>query len=808
MANQIKTDFLFLLDDKQMVAALGRVNDRLSGFNQGLDSLGGKAIILNQTIELLTKAGDAAQSVFETARQGAASEGVFTAFGAQMRKFGMTAESGLEQFSRSVSGTVDKVSLLSSANKALLSGLDPEVIATTMEYVSKYSRTQQSGGRTPGELLNTVITGVTRGSTEFLDDVGIIVSQTQVVNEKTKEWGRSLTDLEKKQVVVAEAMKQMSEKMSDFDDLADNQSEKIERLVAKLRNWRNELAAFTADVVVPAGIDPKRSASMFGSLDAELTYYKKLLDAQKKAGAAGDAVAKTQNRIAEIQSQQEIEKRERAHVLLSGGSVASAEKFRKDLKDNADSLATVELESSTAGLTAYQKELKKINDTYAAMPKYTPELKKQADEYLRIAKSNLSKDQAVKNDKKAFQSAERLQREIDRKAERLTEETEKNKTEIKIAELSDYGSEALAIENKFRAEDLKAQRELVDDMYDAEKLGSAKLEQLAQTKFDSRISLISAQRDAERRAFAEKQAEAEQEIVWQSMLAEMDLADQQKQSASSLRKQTWENRQSFQDRFSDEYTQKDNALKRDMWSKFTETNDWDAAEMWYRQEKAALDYAASIGTVSKNLSDFSNITNQDVKGAFESLEAPMSTFIKSMGEGKFQFSELISGIEDQLKIYAAGKTAHFLMEAAYSGYMGLIKSMNPLTAWESPLWYNQASQYLSSAAVMGSFVTGMGLAGMAHDGIDYIPKTGTWLIEEGERITDKRTNADLKAFLANPTMGGGVSVSLGGITINGGDEQGVLKAIPQFEKAVTDIVIKAVSGGNASLRNAISTYAR
>lgn len=41
-----------------------------------------------------------------------------------------------------------------------------------------------------------------------------------------------------------------------------------------------------------------------------------------------------------------------------------------------------------------------------------------------------------------------------------------------------------------------------------------------------------------------------------------------------------------------------------------------------------------------------------------------------------------------------------------------------------------------------------GLAGMAHDGMDYIPREGTWLLDEGERVVDRRTNADLKSFLA------------------------------------------------------------
>ena len=46
------------------------------------------------------------------------------------------------------------------------------------------------------------------------------------------------------------------------------------------------------------------------------------------------------------------------------------------------------------------------------------------------------------------------------------------------------------------------------------------------------------------------------------------------------------------------------------------------------------------------------------------------------------------------------------------------------------------------------------IQGMAHDGIDNIPKEGTWLLDKGERVVDSRTNADLKNYLAN---GGGSS---------------------------------------------------
>lgn len=40
------------------------------------------------------------------------------------------------------------------------------------------------------------------------------------------------------------------------------------------------------------------------------------------------------------------------------------------------------------------------------------------------------------------------------------------------------------------------------------------------------------------------------------------------------------------------------------------------------------------------------------------------------------------------------------------------------------------------------------MAGMAHDGIDSIPQTGTWLLEKGERVTTANTSAKLDATLA------------------------------------------------------------
>lgn len=53
-----------------------------------------------------------------------------------------------------------------------------------------------------------------------------------------------------------------------------------------------------------------------------------------------------------------------------------------------------------------------------------------------------------------------------------------------------------------------------------------------------------------------------------------------------------------------------------------------------------------------------------------------------------------------------------------------------------------------------AFATATGAAqlalvkGQAHDGLDKVPSTGTYLLEKGERVVDKRLNADLSNFLS------------------------------------------------------------
>lgn len=113
--------------------------------------------------------------------------------------------------------------------------------------------------------------------------------------------------------------------------------------------------------------------------------------------------------------------------------------------------------------------------------------------------------------------------------------------------------------------------------------------------------------------------------------------------------------------------------------------------------------------------------------------------------------------------------------SAYAALYSIQKSfnlaqaiMNGYTAI-SAAWASAAFPYNLPAVAMATMETGVlqaaisavSPAGMAHDGIDNIPKEGTWLLDKGERVVDSRTNSDLKNYLKNSS-----NSSNSGTTVN------------------------------------------
>lgn len=200
---------------------------------------------------------------------------------------------------------------------------------------------------------------------------------------------------------------------------------------------------------------------------------------------------------------------------------------------------------------------------------------------------------------------------------------------------------------------------------------------------------------------------------------------------------------------------------------------------------------------------FQSMTS-DIQGAFENMTGALGdAFAKFAETGKMNLSDLAASLHKTLVMYAAQKTAILLMTAAYEGVMGLVASAGNQQE-QAKKHYAAAASAIVGAAIMGSFVAGAGLANMAHKGITDVPEDGTWLLQKNERVVDAKTNQDLKQFLKEG--GGGKAVTFGDININGGDEQGVMRALPKLRETILDVVNSDIAG-NGRTRNTVMQYA-
>ncbi|HBR1860192.1 TPA: phage tail tape measure protein [Klebsiella pneumoniae] len=86
---------------------------------------------------------------------------------------------------------------------------------------------------------------------------------------------------------------------------------------------------------------------------------------------------------------------------------------------------------------------------------------------------------------------------------------------------------------------------------------------------------------------------------------------------------------------------------------------------------------------------------------------------------------------------------------------------------------------------MVAAISAASLSGMAHDGIDAVPETGTWLLQKGERVTTAATSAKLDATLdrvSKDSTGGKLPDVHISTTVNGDPDQRTLALLKETQK--------------------------
>jgi len=135
------------------------------------------------------------EMVKDLALASAEADSVSRSFERMAVSVGFTGDELTRSMREATDNMVSDVALQKNAMRSLISGIDPQDMLVSMKFVSRFA---QSVGGDAEQLMQTVMTGLARGSAQFLDDVGI-----QVMGSSD---------------VVGDAIEQMKEKMLELDE--------------------------------------------------------------------------------------------------------------------------------------------------------------------------------------------------------------------------------------------------------------------------------------------------------------------------------------------------------------------------------------------------------------------------------------------------------------------------------------------------------------------------------------------------------------------------------------------------------------
>ncbi|EFH5675802.1 tape measure protein [Escherichia coli] len=175
-----------------------------------------------------------------------------------------------------------------------------------------------------------------------------------------------------------------------------------------------------------------------------------------------------------------------------------------------------------------------------------------------------------------------------------------------------------------------------------------------------------------------------------------------------------------------------------------------ALKKWHKQQldmqKQLLDeklineqiYADRVAEInqknSEKLQDIQNGYTTASLSMFSDLTGQSAELLKGLGqEGRAAYKALFVASKAAAVAQAIINTELAATKAMAEG--GMILGIPAATAM-------RAVGYASVALIAGQT-----LAGMAHDGIDRVPETGTWLLQKGERVVTASTSAKLDATL-------------------------------------------------------------
>ncbi|WP_054076578.1 phage tail tape measure protein [Pseudomonas amygdali] len=213
-------------------------------------------------------------------------------------------------------------------------------------------------------------------------------------------------------------------------------------------------------------------------------------------------------------------------------------------------------------------------------------------------------------------------------------------------------------------------------------------------------------------------------------------------------------------------------IQQDYYNRIDEAqSNWMAgvSDAWQNYVDAAEDYSAiAADFVSGSLDDLTgglgNVFSDVVTGAKDASDA-IADFAGNMAKSMIN---ALSDMAAQWLIYQGiqllvGKSGQSAAATGLIANAQAASAQAALNAYASTAGIPLIGPELAPAAALAATaattpmvaaVSASALAGMAHNGMDNIPKEGTWLLDGGERVLNPNQNRDLTRYLADKAGSG------------------------------------------------------
>ncbi|HEY0289883.1 MAG TPA: phage tail tape measure protein [Pseudomonas sp.] len=214
----------------------------------------------------------------------------------------------------------------------------------------------------------------------------------------------------------------------------------------------------------------------------------------------------------------------------------------------------------------------------------------------------------------------------------------------------------------------------------------------------------------------------------------------------------------------------------------------DQQDHYNQQDEAQNKWLDGVSAAWQNYADtaqnYTQMAADLTSSTLDNASSSLSTFLSDVATGSEDagdaLADMVSGFAKSTISALADMAAQWLVYQAVQLVVGKTgqssAALGLIANAQAASFAAQVNAYASTAAIpvfgpalapaaaltaavatapMVAGVASAALSGMAHDGIDSVPETGTWLLQKGERVTTAETSAKLDRTLDRVSSGGG-----------------------------------------------------